>query len=106
MNRRSSIAIGLACAAIVWPAVLAGAAPAAELQSFYIVLSTAAADPSASYQEILDVALAGDDVRVRLFRISLADSHCSAPLVRAAERVLPQTTIRNVAGDDMCANTA
>jgi hypothetical protein len=105
MNRRCPIAIASALAATLWSAALAGAAPADPLQSFYIVLFTFSDDPAASYQEILDVAPAGDDVRVRIIRISLAHPGCGAPLVRAVEQVIPHTALATVAGDDMCANT-
>lgn len=105
MNGRRSIAIAATLAATLWPAARAGAAPVDPLQSFYIVLSTYSDDLSASYQEILDVAPAGEDVRVRIIRISLAHPGCGAPLVRAVEQVMPHTTIGTVAGNDMCANT-
>jgi hypothetical protein len=77
------------------------------LQSFYIVTHYFSDFLSDSYEEILDVAPQGKDVRVRVIRISSATRYCGGALVRAAERVLPNTTLRKVVrGIDICNYTA
>jgi len=43
------------------------------------------------------------DLRVRVIRISAANPYCEGDLVRAADRVLPETTMRKIAGKiDIC----
>ena len=77
------------------------------LKSFYIVTHYFSDFLSDSFEEILDVAPQGKDVRVRVIRISSATRYCGGALVRAAERVLPNTTLRKVVrGIDICNYTA
>jgi Gram-negative bacterial TonB protein C-terminal len=83
------------------PTVAAAALP---LQSFYIALHVFSDDLASGYEELLDVAASGKDVRVRLMRMSLANQYCPAPLVRAVERVLPKTSVKALAGTDICSN--
>jgi hypothetical protein len=73
------------------------AKPPDPLQSFYIVTHYFSDFLSDSYEEILDVTPLAKDVRVRVIRISSATRYCGGTLVRAAERVLPNTTLRKVA---------
>jgi len=76
------------------------------LQSFYVVTSFLSDYLPGWYEEILEVTPQGKDVRVRVIRISAANPYCGGNLVRAAERVLPDTTMRKVAGKvDLCSYT-
>jgi hypothetical protein len=73
------------------------------LQSFYVVAHYFSDFLSDSFEEILDVAPQGKDVRVRVIRISSATRYCGGTLVRAAEHVFPNTTLRKVVrGIDIC----
>jgi hypothetical protein len=75
-------------------------------QSFYIVTHVFSDDLASGYDEILQVIAQGTDVCVRVIRISLANRYCGGQLVRAAERILPNTTVRKVAGNiDLCSYT-
>jgi hypothetical protein len=77
------------------------------LRSFYVVTHFFSDSLSDSYEEILEVTTEGDDVRVRVIRISSATRYCGGQLVRAAERVLPHTKIRKLTGPiDICSFTA
>jgi len=72
-------------------------------QSFYAVTNFFSDYLPDWYEEILEVAPQGKDVRVRVIRISAANPYCSGDLVLAVERVLPDTTMRKVAGSvDIC----
>jgi TonB family protein len=51
----------------------------------------------------LEVTPQEKDLRVRVIRISAANPYCEGDLVRAADRVLPETTMRKIAGKiDIC----
>ena len=77
-----------------------------KLQSFVVVTNFFSDFLSDSYDEILDVTSKGKDVRVRVIRISSATRYCGGQLVRAAERILPDTTINKVIGRvDLCSYT-
>jgi hypothetical protein len=76
------------------------------LHSFYVVTHFFSDFLSDSYDEILEVTSEGKDVRVRVIRISSATRYCGGQLVRAAERVLPDTTIKKLTGRvDLCSYT-
>jgi TonB family protein len=79
------------------------AAPAQ--QSFYVVRHFFSDDLSSWNEKVLDVTQAANDVRVRFTQIALAEHYCSALLVQTAERVLPRTSVREVAGANLCAIT-
>jgi TonB family protein len=68
------------------------------VHSFFIVRHFFSDDLPSGYDEILSVTPQGRDVCVRLIRISLANRFCGAQLVRAAEHILPNTTVRKVTG--------
>jgi hypothetical protein len=73
------------------------------LQSFYAVTNFFSDYLPAWYEEILEVTPQGKDLRVRVIRISAANPYCEGDLVRAADRVLPETTMRKIAGKvDIC----
>jgi hypothetical protein len=72
-------------------------------QSFYVARFYISDYLPGWSNSILDVQPQGDDVRVRLIRISLENDYCPAYLVRAVEHVYPHTTVRKVAGRDICA---
>jgi hypothetical protein len=73
------------------------------LQSFYAVTNFFSDYLPDWYEEILEVTPQGKDVRVRAVRISAANPYCGGDLVRAVDRVLPDTTMREVAGKvDIC----
>ncbi|MGB6597396.1 MAG: energy transducer TonB [Candidatus Acidiferrum sp.] len=76
------------------------------LQSFFIARHFFSDDLPEGYDEILAVTPQGKDVCVRVIRISLANPYCGGSLVRAAERVFPNTTVRKVTGRvDLCSFT-
>ncbi|HKV99315.1 MAG TPA: energy transducer TonB [Vicinamibacterales bacterium] len=84
-------------------AVVTGARAEARLSSLYIVLHAFSDDLSGSYEELLDVSPVGSDVRVRVTRISFANPYCHNLLVRAAEQIIPRTTVERVTGSSACA---
>ena len=73
------------------------------LESFYVGRFFFSDDISSWNDQVLEVSPAGDGVRVRLIRLSLANPQCDGVLVQAAERVVPRTTPRKLAGVDVCA---
>lgn len=76
------------------------------LQSFHVVTEYFSDFLPDYYTEILDVTAQGRDVRVRLVRLSSATVYCDGEVLRAVERVLPNTTVREVAKRvDLCAYT-
>jgi len=86
--------------------LLSGRSPKADgvrdLRSFYVVSDFFSDSLIDGFTQILDVAPDGNNVRVRVIRISWANL-CSQYLVRAAERELPNTTVRKTAGSlDPC----
>jgi TonB family protein len=98
-------AVPLLCGALL---LRAAPRPRSEnpLQSFYIVADFFSDALWESYNDILEVAPQGHDVCVRLIRLSTANPYCGGNLIRAAERVLPNTSVRNVTGSiDVCSYT-
>lgn len=85
---------------------LPGATPAPKhqdtLQSLYIASFFVSDALGEDFDQILDVAPQGDDVRVRVIRISPVNAFCPGVLVRATERILPHTTVSKLAGKDLC----
>ena len=74
--------------------------------SFFVVNHFFSDDLPSGFDEILSVAPQGVDVCVRVIHISLVNRFCGAQLVRAAERTLPNTTVRKVTGGaDPCSYT-
>lgn len=73
------------------------------LQSFYVARFYFSDYLPGWSDQILDVTAQGDGVRVRVIRISLANDFCPEVIVRAAEHVFPHTSVRKVAGRDICA---
>lgn len=68
------------------------------LESFYIVTQAVFHSGPQWVDHILDVRPQGDDVLVREIRIAPLDKSCPHLVtVRAVERVLPKTTVKNVA---------
>ncbi|MGB8543528.1 MAG: energy transducer TonB [Candidatus Acidiferrales bacterium] len=76
------------------------------LQSFYIVRFFFSDYLPGWSDQFLEVTPSGDDVRVRVIRISQANDFCPGVIVRAAERVLPHTSVKKVARTDICAFTS
>ncbi len=76
------------------------------LQSFYVVTEFFSDFLPDSYEEILDVTPQQKDVRVRVVRLSSATRFCGGELLRASERVLPNTSLQKVVGRiDLCSYT-
>jgi hypothetical protein len=75
------------------------------LQSFYIARFYFSDMLSDWSDQILDVSPVEDGVRVRVIRVSQANDYCPGVIVRAAERVIPRSTVREIAGADICAFT-
>lgn len=92
----------LVCGAIALEQASASSHHEDALQSFYIARFYFSDYLPGWSNTILEVAPQGNDVRVRLIRISSANPDCPGLLVRAAERVIPHTTVRKVAGRDIC----
>ena len=93
----------LGCSAFLLFPKVEGAADAHALDSFYIVENVFSDDLSSGYDEILEVRPQEKNVCVRLIRISLASRFCGGQLVRGVEQVLPNTTVRKIAGQtDPC----
>jgi hypothetical protein len=80
----------------------AAAAEPPPLESLYIVRAFFSDFLPDSYTELVDVTPAGDDVRVRVVRISVAHFACENDLVRAAEAVLPRRGIEDVVQAKPC----
>ena len=78
-------------------AATTGAQPVKGLRSFYVTNLLWGGHDIASAEQI------GDDVRLRVIRVAVADEHCPGLLVRAFERTLPRTTVQTVAGTAICA---
>jgi TonB family protein len=96
----------LACGAILLFARTAATQKASAPQSFYIVTHVFSDDLPSGYEEILQVTHQEKDVCVRLIRISLANRNCGGQLVRAAERILPNTAVGQATGNvDLCSYT-
>ena len=57
-------------------------------------------------EQITEVTPQGQNVRVRIIHISQANYYCSGLIVRAAEHIFPHTSIKKVAGQDLCAFTS
>lgn len=77
-----------------------------QLQSFYVVREYFSDLIDASHEEVLEVTPQGKDVRVCVIRISVASFTCGGSVVRAAERIFPNTTVRKLTGRiDPCSYT-
>jgi hypothetical protein len=76
------------------------------LRSFYIARFFFSDYLPAWSDSILDVSPEADGVHVRLIRMSQANDYCPGLVVRALEKTLPRTSVREVAGIDMCAFTS
>ncbi|HXX18134.1 MAG TPA: energy transducer TonB [Candidatus Acidoferrum sp.] len=74
------------------------------LQSFYVARFYFSDYLPGWSDQILDVAPQGKDVRV--IRISQLNDFCPGLIVRATERVFPHTSVRKIAGRDLCAFTS
>lgn len=93
-------AIAAATAAMAGP-VTEGAAPP-PLDSLYIVRAFFSDNIPDSFEEVIDVTPVGEDVRLRVIRISRANFYCENRLVRAAETVVPRRSIKDVLSVDPC----
>jgi TonB family protein len=100
MRRRNLLlsALRLLCGTLLLGVEVSRAQNTDPLQSFYAVTNFFSDYLPGWYEEILEVTPQGKDVRVRVIRISAANPYCGGDLVRAADRVLPDTTMRKVAG--------
>src|SRR5271163_1288871 len=97
------LAFRLLCGILLLGVEISSAQNTDPLQSFYAVTNFFSDYLPGWYEEILEVTPQGKDVRVRVIRISAANPYCGGDLVRAVERVLPDTTIRKVGGRvDIC----
>jgi hypothetical protein len=93
----------VSCAIILIASISAKSSGVDRLQSFYVARFYFSDYLPGWSNTILDVQPRGDDVRVRLIRISEENAYCPAYLVRAVERVYSHTTVGKVAGRDVCA---
>src|SRR5208337_2214858 len=94
------------CGALMLIAAGANAQHTSRAQSFYIGVHFFSDSLPDGYEEILEAVPAGEDVRVRIIRISLANRYCGAQLIRAVEGVVPKTTISKLTGTvDLCTFT-
>jgi hypothetical protein len=76
------------------------------LRSFYIARFYSS-DAIWDYpDQILDVTPEGDNVRVRVILVSRLYLVCPGLIVRATERVFQHTSVRKIAGRDICAFTS
>jgi TonB family protein len=108
MRRRNLLlsALRLLCGTLLLDVAVARAQNTDPLQSFYAVTNFFSDYLPGWYEEILEVTPQGKDLRVRVIRISAANPYCGGDLVRAADRVLPGTTMRKLAGRvDICSYT-
>jgi hypothetical protein len=105
-NRLLSIVLFIGCSTASLHWVSASPSPSQALQSFYIARTFFSDYLPGWSMSILDVSPDGDGVRVRLMRISQANDFCPGLIVRGAERTIPHTSIREVAGTDLCAFTS
>ena len=105
-NRVLRIMLLLGCSIASRHWVSAGSPREQGLQSFYIARFFFSDNLPGWADSILDISPEGDAVRVRLIRISQANDYCPGVIVRGVERTLPHTSVREVAGIDMCAFTS
>lgn len=105
-NLLFGIIVLVGCGAGTLHLVSANSSRQQPLQSFFIARFFFSDYIPGWSQSILDVSPEGDGVRVRLIRISQANDYCPGVIVRAAERVLPRTSVTEVAGINMCAFTS
>jgi TonB family protein len=108
MRRRNLLlsALRILCGTLLLGVEVSRAQNADPLQSFYTVTNFFSDYLPGWYEEILEVTPQGKDLRVRVIRISAANPYCGGDLVRAADRVLPETTMRKIAGRvDICSYT-
>jgi hypothetical protein len=96
----------LACGTIALHRASARSRSQGTLESFYVVRFFFSDYLPGWSDQILDVTSQGDDVRVRVIHISLANEFCPGLIVRAAEHVFRHTSVRKVAGRDICAYTS
>ncbi|MFZ0637546.1 MAG: energy transducer TonB [Candidatus Acidiferrales bacterium] len=96
----------LACGMLALHRASASSRSQDALRSFYVARFFFSDYLPGWSDQILDVTPQGDGVRVRVIRISLANDFCPGLIVRAAERVFPHTSVRKVAGRDICAYTS
>jgi TonB family protein len=105
-RNRLLVILFLACGTIALHRASARSRSPDALESFYAVSFFFSDYLPGWSNQILDVTPQGDGVRVRVIRISLAGDFCPALVVRAAEHVFPHTSVRKVAGRDICAYTS
>jgi len=87
------------CAVLAAGQKPSGTKDTAPLLQFYAVTQVPSDATHVWVDRILDVRAAGDGVRVRFIHIAPVDSRCPHTVaVKAAERVLPKTTVASVAG--------
>jgi hypothetical protein len=96
----------LACGTIALHRASARSHSKDTLESFYVARFYFSDYLPGWSDQILDVTPQGDDVRVRVIRISQANDFCPGLIVRAAEHLFPHTSVRKVAGRDICAYTS
>jgi hypothetical protein len=106
LRNRALVILLLACGAITLHRASASSGSHETLQSFYVARFYFSDYLPGWSDQILDVTPQGDGVRVRAIRISLANDFCPGLIVRAAERVFPQTSVRKIAGAEMCSLTS
>ena len=96
-------ALAAALVLVTWMPAMPRAREARTPATFFIAIHGFSDVPSTSYEDLLDVAQEGPDVRVRLVRMSLLNPNCSTLSIRAVEQVLPHTTVGRVTGPSACA---
>jgi hypothetical protein len=103
--RRNHLLLGvlpLVCGTLLLAIAAAKSRDRDVLQSFYVARFYFSDYLPGWSNTILDVVPDGSDVRVRLIRISGANDSCPGLLVRAVGHVFRHTTVRAVAGRDLC----
>jgi hypothetical protein len=87
------------CAALTAGNVMGGAKDAPPLVRFYAITQVPSDATNFWVDRILDVRATGDGVRVRFVHIAPVGAKCPHNVaVKAAERVIPKTTVASVAG--------
>src|SRR5688572_13652427 len=103
MTAMVTMTVAIAAAMPTTGLVVGGVAAPPPLKSLYIVRSFFSDNLSDAFTEVIDATPVGDDLRLRVIRISLANSNCPNKLVRAAETVISRRSLTDVVFPNPCA---
>jgi hypothetical protein len=103
MTAMVTMTVAIAAAMPMTGLVVGGVAAPPPLESLYIVRSFFSDNLSDAFTEVIDATPVGDDVRLRVIRISLATPNCPNKLVRAAETVISRRSLADIVFPDPCA---